>query len=144
MQYFFDTSAVVKLYHQEAGSELVLPLYTAEQNIVVSELSKVEFLSTVHKKYRTNEISLAALEALKNRFMVDAHERFTVIPIVSPVIDKALEIIESYAGETHLFALDSIQVATYLVASDNDTIFVCADKRLTAFVKKLGYGTLDA
>ena len=27
MQYFFDTSAVVKIYHQETGSDRILPLY---------------------------------------------------------------------------------------------------------------------
>ena len=28
-------------------------------------------------------------------------------------------------------------------ASDNDTVFVCADKRLTSFVKSLQYSILE-
>jgi PIN domain nuclease of toxin-antitoxin system len=41
MQYFFDTSAVVKLYHQEMGSDRVLPLYRDGEAIVISEISKL-------------------------------------------------------------------------------------------------------
>ena len=52
MQYFFDTSAVVKIYHQETGSDRILPLYRSGDTIMISELSKVEFLSTVHKKLK--------------------------------------------------------------------------------------------
>lgn len=43
MDYFFDTSAIVKIYHQEDGSETVLPLYKGNESIIISELSKVEF-----------------------------------------------------------------------------------------------------
>ncbi len=52
MQYFFDTSAVVKIYHQEAGSDRIVPLYQGGEAIVISELSKVEFVATIHKKMR--------------------------------------------------------------------------------------------
>jgi integrase len=38
MQYFFDTSAVVKIYHQEAGSERIIPLYEGVEAIVISEI----------------------------------------------------------------------------------------------------------
>jgi len=57
MEYFFDTSAIVKLYHKEVGSDHVLSLYYGGATIIVSELSKVEFLSTIHKKLRTAEIT---------------------------------------------------------------------------------------
>jgi len=50
MQYFFDTSAVVKIYHQETGSDQIIPLYRGDDTIVISELSKVEFLSTISQK----------------------------------------------------------------------------------------------
>jgi uncharacterized protein with PIN domain len=47
MEYFFDTSAIVKIYHEEEGSKAVLPIYSGNDSILISELSKVEFLSTV-------------------------------------------------------------------------------------------------
>ena len=61
MDYFFDTSAVVKVYHEEKGSNIILPIYNANDSILISELSKVEFLSTIHKKLRSNEINIETL-----------------------------------------------------------------------------------
>jgi hypothetical protein len=43
MQYFFDTSAVVKVYHQEEGSNIILPIYSGNDAVIISELCKVEF-----------------------------------------------------------------------------------------------------
>jgi predicted nucleic acid-binding protein len=48
MRYFLDTSALVKIYHKEEGSENVLDVYKRE-NMNISELSIVEFLSTVYR-----------------------------------------------------------------------------------------------
>lgn len=144
MQYFFDTSAVVKIYHEEDGSEIVLPLYNGNDNsIVISELSKVEFLSTIHKKFRNKEIDLETVEALKDRFLFDSSNKFIVIPIVSSIVNTALELIISHGKLNSLFSLDALQAAALSIISDNTTIFVCADKKLTSFVKNIGYETLE-
>ena len=55
MTYFLDTSALVKIYHKEEGSENVLEVYKRE-NMNISELSIFELLSTVYRKYREKEI----------------------------------------------------------------------------------------
>lgn len=143
MQYFFDTSATVKIYHQEEGSEIVLPVYLEDNTIIISEVSKVEFLSTIYKKFRNNEISLKALEALRERFLADSSDKFIVIPIVSSIIDSALDLYEKYGNSNHLFSLDAVQIAAFTAVSDIDTIFACADKRLTSFVKNLAYPVLE-
>lgn len=143
MEYFFDTSAIVKIYHQEVGSEVILPLYKGNDAIIISELGKVEFLSTIYKKFRNNEISLKTVDALRSRFFADSFDRFIVIPIVSSIVNAALDLIEKHGKSNHLFSLDAMQVAIFSAISDNNTTFVCADKRLTSFIKKLGYSTLE-
>lgn len=144
MQYFFDTSAIVKIYHEEDGSEIVLPLYNENDNsIMISEVSKVEFLSTIHKKFRNKEIDLETVEALKNRFLFDSSNKFIVIPIVSSIVSTALDLIISHGKSNSLFSLDALQAATLSITSDNTAIFVCADKKLTSFVKNLGYEILE-
>lgn len=70
----------MKIYHEEEGSKAVLPIYSGNDSILISELSKVEFLSTVHKKLRSNEINTETLEALRARFLADTLDRFIVIP----------------------------------------------------------------
>jgi predicted nucleic acid-binding protein len=143
MEYFFDTSAIVKIYHQELGSEIILPLYKGNDQIIVSELSKVEILSTIYKKHRNNEINLETVEALKSRFFADAVERFVVIPVVSSVINEAVNLYENYGKSNHLFSLDALQVAIFRAISDSNATFVCADKRLTSFVKNMGCNALE-
>lgn len=36
MTYYFDTSAVVKIYYQEVGTIIVLPIYKSEDKIYIS------------------------------------------------------------------------------------------------------------
>jgi predicted nucleic acid-binding protein len=143
MQYFFDTSAIVKIYHQEDASDIVLSIYQDNDSIIVSELCKVEFLSTIHKKFRNNEINSTTLEALRDKFLADTLSRFMVIPVISSIIDVALDLIDKYGRSNHLFSLDAIQIASVSIISDDNTTFVCADKRLTSLVKHLGYNTLE-
>jgi len=77
------------------------------KSIIISELSKVEFLSTIHKKFRNNEIDLETVEALKDRFLADSSNKFIVAPIVSSIVDVALDIIEKHGKSNHLFSLDA-------------------------------------
>ena len=65
MKVFFDTSALVKYFHEEEGTDIVTPLIENMANDVwISELAFVEFVSALHKKYRAGvlgkrEIALA-------------------------------------------------------------------------------------
>jgi uncharacterized protein with PIN domain len=43
MNYFFDTSALVKIYHDEEGADKVLEIYNSDGQITISELAKVKF-----------------------------------------------------------------------------------------------------
>ena len=43
MTYYIDTSALIKVYHLEAGSQKVIDIYNSEEEIIISELSVVEF-----------------------------------------------------------------------------------------------------
>jgi len=46
---FFDTSALVKFFHNENGTEAVTDLLNSQENkIWISELVNLEFLSALH------------------------------------------------------------------------------------------------
>jgi predicted nucleic acid-binding protein len=143
MQYFLDTSAIVKIYHHESGSDQVIPFYKGPEAIVISELSKVEFVSTIHKKLRTGEITADTLDAVKNRFLADCSGRFVVIHVASFIVDMAMDIMNTHGRANHLFSLDALQIATLLTIAEKDTTFVCADKRLTALVKTIRTPVLE-
>ena len=67
MNLFFDTSALVKLFSYEAGSETVKELITNPANtIYVLDLALIELQSAVYRKYRNNQIPEENLEKIQN------------------------------------------------------------------------------
>ncbi len=61
---YFDTSALVKIYHQEAGSKTVKALYhSATNQIVISNLAIPETFSTFQRKRREGHADNQLLEA---------------------------------------------------------------------------------
>ena len=142
IQYFFDTSALVKLYHEESGDITVLPIYYGENEIFISELSRIEFVSATHKKLRNKEINTNILRITIDRFISDYDDRFHVIPLSSSLVAMAFDLITKYGRTKHLITLDAIQIASFLAIADNDTIFVCADDRLNNFVNQMSFNTL--
>jgi predicted nucleic acid-binding protein len=108
IKYFFDTSGLVKLYHEESGDATVLPIYYGESDIFISELSKIEFISATHKKFRNKEINARILQITIDRFFDDLDSRFHVIPLVSSLVDMASELITKYGRTRHLITLDAI------------------------------------
>ena len=57
MNLFFDTSALVKFFHKEEGSEAVTNLITSKENeIWLLELSRLEFISALFRKLRKGEL----------------------------------------------------------------------------------------
>jgi uncharacterized protein len=54
---FFDTSALVKFFHEEKGSETVTNLVLSKDNeIWISELARIEFLSAIFRRFRNREV----------------------------------------------------------------------------------------
>jgi uncharacterized protein len=142
-QYFFDTSALVKLYHEESGDIVVLPIYYGENEIFISELSRIEFISATHKKFRNKEINARILRITIDKFISDFNDRFHIIPLVSSLVDIAFDLITEYGRSKHLITLDAIQLASFLAIADDDTTFVSADDRFNRFVRQMSFNVLE-
>src|SRR3989454_12256366 len=57
--YFLDTSALVKRYHQERGSEVIDTVFREQdRRIIISDLSVIELGSALAKKVREGEITV--------------------------------------------------------------------------------------
>ena len=77
---FFDTSALVKIFHKEIGSETVVELIGKSDSVLwMSELAKLEFVSALHRKLRMDEIAEHQLEEVLSIFG-DEQKRFRVEP----------------------------------------------------------------
>ena len=143
--YYLDTSALVKLYHQETGTEQVEALFTQSENsLIISELAVVELHSTVARKLRTGEINEEAYgEVLKN-FDDDCKRRFVVTLLNAAVIEKARRLLQKYGKVKALRSLDALHLGACASAqTDGPLIFVCSDSRLLEIAALEGHEILN-
>jgi predicted nucleic acid-binding protein len=142
-RYFLDTSALVKIYHREEGSDFCLELYANHSHIFISELARVELHSAVYRKQREKQLNVKALNAVRKMFEQDCEGRYEVLQVASLVYDEACSLLSRYATMYGLRTLDSIQLATFLNYCEKDQdCFVCADKKLSAVVEHEGIQTV--
>ncbi len=141
MKIFLDTSTLFKLYHREADTEQLEQLFSALQITVVflSEITKIEFVSTIWKKVRTKEITELQAQTTLALFEADFN-KYTFISNDSFVIEHARQLTSKY-GREGLRTLDSIQLSTAVLLRGKATIFLTSDKLLQSFFKAEGLPT---
>lgn len=133
MKVFLDTCALFKLYHNEAGKEEIEIIFTQNKvnAIFLSEITKIEFASAVWKRYRKGDINESQAKALISFFERD-FGKFIFVPTDAVVIGKARELLSKY-GSDGLRTLDSIQLSTAVLLSNQSDLFKTSDKLLKRF-----------
>lgn len=131
IRYFVDTSALVKLYHREEGTEILDGIVRNKNaTIVISALSKIELTSALARKARMNELTQAKYEDAL-RFFSDELSKFEVVPLNDEVLAGALNLIQKLAVTTVLRILDALQLSAGIIASKRtEVMFVVSDKKL--------------
>ena len=142
--YFLDTSALIKLYHHEEGTESVERIFEQETScIIISELATIEIYSGLARKLRTKEITKEAKdEAIKN-FHKDCKIRFIITPLSGTVVRKAMDLIKVHADTKAVRTLDALQLASCLLEKDHRIEFICADKNLIKLAELEGVTGLN-
>lgn len=76
MKIFFDTSSLIKLYHEEVGIDYLDSIFEEFKitRIYLSELAKVEYNSAIMKKVRTKELTENEAKDLINSFENDYYK----------------------------------------------------------------------
>jgi predicted nucleic acid-binding protein len=145
--HFFDTSALVKLYHPEAGTQIVDKIVNAPGNVVrVSRLSVTELTSAFAIKVRTKSISRADAELFLRHFRRDvASGRLEVFSIGESDFAMADTLVERYAFDLRLRALDALQLAVALELRTQNLVdhFVCADATLCDVAGLEGFAVIN-
>jgi predicted nucleic acid-binding protein len=137
---FFDTSALVKRYYEEAGSETVDELVEAEGNeVVITSLSVVETASALRRKQNRGEITSRDVDRLLGAFFEEALDEFVVLPVDESFSGTALDLVL----EADLRTLDSLQLAAALSISSDTSgpVFVCANRDLVDVAARRGLET---
>lgn len=126
---FFDTSALVKRYADEEGTQTVDQLIeTPENTIVITSLSVIEIASAFRRKYNRGEISVQQQNGLLVSFFEEATERYVIIPVDEGIFENAFDLVL----EDDLRTLDALQLAAVLTlpTPNPEITFVCADETL--------------
>lgn len=136
MKVFLDTSSLLKLYYQEVDSDTIESVFTNYKitDIFLSELSKIEFASTVWKKVRIQDITELQAKALTEAFEED-FRKYTFVQIDNIIIEQAKSLIIKY-GKQGLRSLDSIQLSTAVFIENQADLFISYDRLLNLFFKE--------
>ncbi len=116
MTVFADSSALVKLYADEPGHEVV----RATDHLVVAELARVEVPSALWRKQRLGELDAAAAQVLTATFEADWYgteeevPRFTAVATTAGVLEDAARLCAVHG----LRAYDAVQLAAAVAARD--------------------------
>ncbi len=115
--FYFDSSALVKYYIIESGTEWVRNLIDDRvgekwaNTISTSALTWAEVISAFAKRHRMGDISTHLYRALTARFLREARLRYGRLKVNDAVIEAAVELIQCHP----LRAYDAVQLATALI-----------------------------
>ena len=133
-RYFFDTSALVKHYHAESGTELVdRVIGEAGVELLIARLTLVETTSVFAIMVRTGEFDAVEFGRLRALFATHvARRRFQVLRLLNIHFDRARDLIASHGIHRQIRTLDALQLSVALELHRAAPIdqFVCADQRL--------------
>jgi len=143
--YYLETSALVKLYVREPGTDRLLTLTSppGENRLVILSLAQIEFRSAVRRRERSRDIPPRIASQLLDAFRRHVEGRFETLAIDDVLLDISAGLVDRYS----LRAFDAIQLAGYLVlrktARREAPVFVCADRELLAVARREGLPVLD-
>jgi predicted nucleic acid-binding protein len=129
---FFDTSAIVKHYRNEVGTDKV-DNFLGESGCrhLISDLSVVELHSVFARLCRIGEISSADFHLARGRFLADIGAGlWQVGPVSAGHFHRAQQLLAHHGLSRSLRTLDALQLATALLHPGKLDCFVCADSNL--------------
>jgi len=144
-RYYLDTSALVKLYHQEAGTEVIEGLFSKLNNsLMISELAALELYSTVARKLRSGEITDETFQEICKNFDDDCRNCFVVTPLTTMVSQSAKDLLRKYGKVNALGSLDALHLGAYSIAqTDGAIVLICSDSRLLEMAALAGLVVLN-
>jgi len=131
MNLFFDTSALIKKYIMEEGTDNVDDLMNKADRVYVSSTTEIETLSTFRRLLIEKAINENDYKILKKEFETD-YQFYTRVDFDDSIVTNAKLMIEKY----QLKSLDSIQLGTMLMLKDEIDFFVVCDDKLIKAGKK--------
>lgn len=141
--YFLDTSALVKRYVPELGSNWIqsITVPAAANFLAISQITWVEVCSAFARRQREGSLSVDEVDQLMGDFRTDFDNQYEVLEVDRTLIETAGELVMQHP----LRADDSVQLASALrvqsvltLTPDTQLVFVSADNRLLNIAQSAG------
>ena len=136
---YLDTSALVKLYISECGSERMAELASdAVNSVATSAVTQVEFHSAIDRRRRMADLDEDEAEQAVDRFGNHFRSEVVRYPIDDQTLDLACDLVHRRA----LRAYDAVHLAACLfllrLSARDDLTFVSADRHLLTAAQSEG------
>ena len=142
--YYFDSSALLKLYIDEQGTEEVIRLVGDPNcnHMAIMRLTVLECRSAIRRRERSGDVSNLVANQAIGRIEDDALSKYFVQPLTEGVFKEAKRLMDVRPLKT----LDALQLAGCLSirsSLSSPFAFVCADTRLCEAANLEGVETLN-
>jgi hypothetical protein len=143
--YYLETSALVKKYRTEKGTEVVAELFQHKQEsevFVTSYFTVVEVSSVATRLFRAGAVTAQAYRVIMGNLARDMREAIQLHSVSDSMLSEATRLTQEYA----LRAPDAIHLATALgvrAAIGSVLFFLGSDARLNAACENSGLLVLD-
>lgn len=144
MMYFLDTSALLKRYVEEIGSDYIRQLLTrTDLSFHQSFLTPLEMTSALYRRHRSGQLSNPELVQILNAYTAHTQDRYGTVLHSTHLMNLAASLIARHPLRT----LDAIQLAAALTLRSTLPLdasiltFVSADDRLIAIARLENFPT---
>jgi predicted nucleic acid-binding protein len=145
--YFFDTSALVKFYHAEVGTNKVSAIFSEQgRQIRISSIGLIEVQSAFAMKVRAGVIDSRLAGQQRAALMLDvASGGIEVYSVNQHHFKHAERLIGKYGATRRLRTLDALQLAVALDLLNQNLLdhFVVADRPLAEVAVLEGLSVVD-
>lgn len=138
---YFDTSALIKGFVEEAGSAFVRKTIDNEEYVATSKIAYAEIYSGLNRKCRERHLTQADYRLVARRFE-DEYSTYVRLEISDAILGLARDLLERHS----LRPLDAIHISAALTlrsAIDESVLFASADRKLLESAQSEGLRFLD-
>lgn len=135
----FDSSALVKLLVEEAGSELAVRLWDEADALMASRLVVPEVAAALHAAHRSRRLDTPSLRAALETW-AGYLPALRMVELSPARARQAADLTVEHA----LAGADAVHLASALVLDDADPVLAVWDRRLHAAARAAGVRTAPA
>jgi predicted nucleic acid-binding protein len=137
---YVDTSALVKFYYPEQGSDGVEQILLEADRVYISRLTVVEMASALTQKVRTGDLTKRTEALIWTAFQDDLHAgKVEMVPLQDRHYSKAADIIREHGRAHGIKILDALHLS--IAHGLQQVSLLCTDKVLLRVAAAMGIRT---